>query len=165
MNQASHYVDLLEWLAGPVERVHAMVSTTRDIEVEDTGVLNVKWRSGTLGSLSVTMLTYPRNLEGSITILGERGSARIEGVAANRITTWSFQDSKDYDSEAAQTGYDIESVYGDGHLSYYNNVIDVFRGRANPETDGREGLKSLEVLIAAYLSARDGQTVSLPLDY
>jgi UDP-N-acetyl-2-amino-2-deoxyglucuronate dehydrogenase len=165
MNQASHYVDLLEWLAGPVERVHAMVSTTRDIEVEDTGVLNVKWRSGTLGSLSVTMLTYPRNLEGSITILGERGSARIEGVAANRITTWSFQDSRDYDSEAAQTGYDIESVYGDGHLSYYNNVIDVFRGRANPETDGREGLKSLEVLIAAYLSARDGQTVSLPLDY
>ena len=165
MNQASHYVDLLEWLAGPVERVHAMVSTTRDIEVEDTGVLNIKWRSGTLGSLSVTMLTYSRNLEGSITILGEKGSATVEGVAANQITQWSFQDSRSYDSEAIQTGYEIESVYGDGHLAYYGNVIDVFRGRANPETDGREGLKSLEVLIAAYLSARDGQTVSLPLDY
>jgi predicted dehydrogenase len=81
MNQASHYVDLLDWLIGPVEKVQAMMSTTRDIEVEDTGVLNVKWRNGALGSVSVTMLTYPENLEGSITILGEKGTIRIGGVA------------------------------------------------------------------------------------
>jgi UDP-N-acetyl-2-amino-2-deoxyglucuronate dehydrogenase len=165
MNQASHYVDLLDWLIGPVEKVQAMMSTTRDIEVEDTGVLNVKWRSGTLGSMSVTMLTYPKNLEGSITILGERGTVRIGGVAVNEIEHWQFDEAKDYDSSVASVNYDTSSVYGFGHPLYYRNVIDVLRGNAEPETDGREGLKSLELLIAAYLAARDGKTVSLPLEY
>lgn len=165
MNQASHYVDLLDWLIGPVERVQAMVSTTRDIEVEDTGVLNVRWRNGALGSMSVTMLAYPKNLEGSITILGEKGSVRVGGVAVNDIQLWDFADPRDYDAQIKDANYDTTSVYGFGHPLYYKNVIDVLRGEAEPETDGREGLKSLEVLIAAYLSARDGRTVSLPLEY
>jgi UDP-N-acetyl-2-amino-2-deoxyglucuronate dehydrogenase len=165
MNQASHYVDLLEWLLGPVEKVQAMMSTTRDIEVEDTGVLNVRWRSGTLGSMAVTMLTYPKNLEGSITILGERGTVRVGGVAVNDIQLWDFEESKEYDAEIHKANYETTSVYGFGHPLYYRNVIDVLRGDAEPETDGREGLKSLELLIAAYLSARDGKTVSLPLEY
>jgi UDP-N-acetyl-2-amino-2-deoxyglucuronate dehydrogenase len=164
MNQASHYVDLLEWLVGPVEKVQAMTSTTRDIEVEDTGVWNVRWRSGALGSMSVTMLTYPKNMEGSITILGESGTVRVGGVAVNDIQTWEFADSRDYDSQVRDASYDTTSVYGHGHPLYYRNVIDVMRGDAEPETDGREGLKSLELLIAAYLSARDGRTVSLPLE-
>ena len=165
MNQASHYVDLLEWLIGPIDKVHAMMSTTRDIEVEDTGVLNVKWRKGTLGSMSVTMLTYPKNLEGSITILGEKGTVRIGGVAVNDIQHWEFDEPKDYDKEVKEANYQTTSVYGFGHPLYYENVIEVLRGNAEPETDGREGLKSLEVLIAAYLSARDGKTTSLPLEY
>ena len=165
MNQASHYVDLLEWLIGPVEKVQAMMSTTRDIEVEDTGVLNVKWRNGALGSMSVTMLTYPKNLEGSITILGERGTVRIGGVAVNEIQLWNFDTSAHYDAAITQANYATTSVYGFGHPLYYDNVIQVFRGEAEPETDGREGLKSLELLISAYLAARDGQTVSLPLEY
>ena len=74
MNQASHYVDLLSWLIGPIQKIHSMMSTFRNIEVEDTGVLNLKWLNGTLGSMSVTMLTYPKNLEASITIIGERNS-------------------------------------------------------------------------------------------
>ena len=165
MNQASHYVDLLEWLIGPVEKIQAMMSTTRDIEVEDTGVLNVKWRNGALGSMSVTMLTYPKNLEGSITILGYKGTVRIGGVAVNDIQLWQFDESKDYDQEIHNANYETTSVYGFGHPIYYKNVIDVLRGKAEPETDGREGLKSLEILIAAYLSARDGKTVSLPLEF
>ena len=165
MNQASHYVDLLDWLIGPVDRVQAMVSTTRDIEVEDTGVLNVRWRNGALGSMSVTMLTYPENLEGSITILGEKGTVRIGGVAVNDIQLWRFDEPRDYDQQIQEANYQTTSVYGFGHPLYYKNVIDVLRGEAEPETDGREGLKSLEVLIAAYLSARDGKTVSLPLQY
>ena len=165
MNQASHYVDLLDWLIGPVEKVQAMMSTTRDIEVEDTGVLNVKWRNGALGSMSVTMLTYPKNLEGSITILGEKGTARIGGVAVNDIQIWQFEEAKSYDSEIHSANYETTSVYGFGHPLYYKNVIDVLCGDAEPETDGREGLKSLELLIAAYLSARDGKTISLPLEY
>lgn len=165
MNQASHYVDLLDWLIGPVDKVQAMMSTTRDIEVEDTGVLNVRWRSGALGSMSVTMLTYPNNLEGSITILGEKGTVRIGGMAVNEIQTWDFADEAPYDAEIAGASYQTTSVYGFGHPLYYRNVVETLRGAAEPETDGREGLKSLELLVAAYLSARDGTTVSLPLEY
>jgi UDP-N-acetyl-2-amino-2-deoxyglucuronate dehydrogenase len=166
MNQASHYVDLLDWLIGPIASVQAMTGTLgRDIQVEDSGVLNVRWRSGALGSMSVTMLTYPKNLEGSITVLGETGTARVGGVAVNEVTHWDFADSRDYDDSVSQASYETTSVYGFGHPLYYKNVIDVMQGRAEPDTDGREGLRSLEVLIAAYLSARDGQTVSLPLEY
>jgi len=165
MNQASHYVDLFDWLIGPIDKVQAMMSTTRDIEVEDTGVMNVRWRSGTLGSMSVTMLTYPKNMEGSITILGEKGTVRIGGMAVNDIQHWEFEEPKDYDEQVKTANYETTSVYGFGHPLYYKNVIDVMRGIEEPETDGREGLKSLEVLIAAYLSARDGKTVSLPLEY
>lgn len=165
MNQASHYVDLFDWLIGPIDKVQAMMSTTRDIEVEDTGVLNVRWRSGALGSMSVTMLTYPKNLEGSITILGEKGTVRVGGVAVNDIQHWEFDETLDYDEQVKEANYQTTSVYGFGHPLYYKNVVDVMRGDAEPETDGREGLKSLEMLIAAYLSARDGKTVSLPLEY
>lgn len=166
MNQASHYVDLLEWLIGPIADVQAMTGTLgRDIEVEDTGVMNVRWRNGALGSMAVTMLTYPKNYEGSLTILGEKGTVRVGGVAVNEIQTWDFAEPRDYDDQIFQASYETTSVYGFGHPLYYKNVIDTLRGEAEPETDGREGLKSLEVIIAAYLSARDGKTVSLPLEY
>lgn len=166
MNQASHYVDLLDWLIGPVASVNAMTATLkRNIEVEDTGILNIRWRSGALGSMNVTMLTYPQNLEGSITILGETGTVRVGGVAVNEIQHWQFADTRDYDSGIADANYATESVYGFGHGAYYENVIKAMRGEAEAETDGREGLKSLELLIATYLSARDGRTVSLPLEF
>ena len=166
MNQASHYIDLLDWLVGPIESVQAFTGTlARNIEVEDTGVMSVRWRSGALGSVNVTMLTYPENLEGSITILGEKGSVRIGGVAVNEIQHWTFADSDPDDEMVESANYSTTSVYGYGHLLYYDNVIKVLRGEAEPETDGREGLKSLELLVATYLSARDGRRVALPLDY
>lgn len=166
MNQASHYVDLLDWIVGPVESVQAYIGTlARNIEVEDTGAVGIKWRSGTLGSLNVTMLTYPKNLEGSITILGEKGTARIGGVAANTIEHWEF-DSRDPDDDLVRDcSYSVSSVYGFGHPLYYKNVIKVLRGQSEPDTDGREGLRSLELLTAMYLSARDGRRVSLPLEH
>lgn len=166
MNQASHYIDLLDWLIGPLESVFAHTATlNRNIEVEDTGVISIKWRSGALGSVNVTMLTYPKNYEGSITVLGEKGTVRIGGVAVNEIQHWEFADKDEDDEKVASASYETTSVYGFGHPLYYDNVINVLRGEAEPETDGREGLKSLEVLIAAYISARDGKKVSLPLDY
>lgn len=166
MNQASHYIDLLDWLIGPVADVQAMTGTlARDIEVEDSGVMNIRWRNGALGSVSVTMLTYPKNLEGSITILGEKGSVRVGGVAVNDIQHWAFEEDRDYDKQVRDASYSTDSIYGFGHPLYYKNVIDVMRGETEPETDGREGLKSLELLVATYLSARDGKTVSLPLEY
>lgn len=166
MNQASHYVDLLDWLIGPIESIQAYTGTlARDIEVEDTGVLSVRWRSGALGSMNVTMLTYPKNLEGSITIIGEKGTVRVGGVAVNEIQHWEFAEPDVDDEKVKDASYATTSVYGFGHPLYYGNVIKVLQGEAEPETDGREGLRSLETLIAAYLSARDGRRVALPLDY
>jgi len=166
MNQASHYVDLLDWLIGPVESVQAYTATlARDIEVEDTGVANIRWRTGALGSVNVTMLTYPKNLEGSITIIGEKGTVRVGGVAVNEIQHWAFATPEPDDDQVKSANYQTTSVYGFGHPAYYANVINVLRGHAEPDTDGREGLRSLEILIAIYRSARDGQRVSLPLEY
>lgn len=166
MNQASHYVDLLDYLIGPVECVQAMTATlNRNIEVEDTAVMNVRWRSGALGSVSVTMLTHPKNLEGSITVIGEKGTVRVGGIAVNEIQHWEFADKEEADERVSDSSYQPSSVYGFGHRLYYKNVIDTLFGEAEPETDGREGLRSLELLIAAYLSARDGTKVSLPLQY
>lgn len=166
MNQASHYIDLLDWLIGPVESVMAYTATlARDIEVEDTGVAAIKWRSGALGTLNVTMLTYPKNYEGSITILGENGSVKVGGVAVNEIQLWEFADKRPEDEKIKDASYETTSVYGFGHPLYYDNVIKTLCGEAQPETDGREGLKSLELLIALYQSARDGRRVGLPLEY
>ncbi len=166
MNQASHYVDLLDWLVGPVESVSAYTATlARRIEVEDTAVAALKWRNGALGTVNVTMLTYPKNLEGSITVLGEKGSVRVGGLAVNRIDHWEFAEPHAMDEELADATYATTSVYGHGHPLYYDNVLQALRGEAEPHTDGREGLKSLELLIAMYLSARDGQRVNLPLSY
>lgn len=166
MNQASHYIDLLDWLIGPIDSVHAYTATlARNIEVEDTGVANIKWRSGTLGSINVTMLTYPQNWEGSLTILGETGTVKIGGLAVNEIQHWEFAKPDPDDANIHQASYATTSVYGFGHPLYYDNVINVLRGEAMPDTDGREGLRSLETLIAIYLAARDGRRVSLPLEY
>ncbi len=166
MNQASHYIDLMDWMIGPVANVQAMTATlARDIEVEDTAVANIRWRSGALGALNVSMLTYPQNLEGSITILGEKGTVRVGGVAVNEIQQWQFEDAQDEDSTIEDASYSTTSVYGFGHPQYYQNIIQVMRGEAEAETDGREGLKSLELLIALYLSARDGKQIALPLEY
>ena len=115
--------------------------------------------------MAVTMLTYPKNLEGSITILGETGSVKVGGVAVNEIETWDFANKCDYDDEVQASSYQTTSIYGFGHPLYYRNVIDVMRGVAEPETDGREGLKSLEILTAAYIAARDGISVGLPLHF
>jgi UDP-N-acetyl-2-amino-2-deoxyglucuronate dehydrogenase len=166
MNQASHYVDLVDWLVGPVESVQAYVATlARNIQVEDTATVGVRWRSGALGSINVTMLTYPKNLEGSITIIGETGTARIGGVAVNEVQVWQFAQPDADDDAVRSASYETTSVYGFGHPLYYDNVIKALRGEAEPETDGREGLRSLEILIASYLSARDGRRVALPLEF
>ena len=164
MNQASHYVDMVDWLVGPVDNVHAYTATlARDIEAEDTGVMSLRLRSGALASVNVTMLTHKKNFEGSITLLGERGTVRVGGVAVNKIEHWEFDTPHEDDAKVASASYGVESVYGPGHPLYYDNVINTLRGEAHAEVDGYEGLRSLEVLIAAYRSARDGTRVGLPL--
>jgi UDP-N-acetyl-2-amino-2-deoxyglucuronate dehydrogenase len=166
MNQASHYVDMIQWLVGPVESVTAKTGTlARRIESEDSGVAILRFRNGAIGTIEVTMLTYPRNLEGSITVLGEKGTVKIGGTAMNRIEHWEFADYDDDDREveALRAAPNPLSVYGSGHRPYYDNVLRVLRGTAAPDTDGREGRRSLELILGIYESARTGRDVSLPL--
>jgi UDP-N-acetyl-2-amino-2-deoxyglucuronate dehydrogenase len=164
MNQASHYVDLIQWLVGPVESVMAKTATlARRIETEDSGVALLKFRSGALGVIEVTMLAYPRNLEGSITLLGEKGSVKIGGTAVNKVETWQFADYDDDDKLIESATYTPPNVYGNGHEGYYRNVMAVLRGEATADTDGRAGRKSLELILGIYESAKTGHEVPLPL--
>ena len=164
MNQASHYVDLIQWLVGPVESVMAKTATmARKIEAEDSGVAILKFRSGAIGTIEVTMLTFPKNLEGSITILGEKGTVKIGGTAVNKVEHWMFSEYDDDDKLIEQANTNPPSVYGFGHEAYYRNVISVLRGEALPDTDGRAGRKSLELILGIYESAKTGRDVPLPL--
>lgn len=164
MNQASHYVDLMQWLVGPVESVLAKTATqARRIEAEDSGAAVMRFRSGALGVLEVSVLTYPRNLEGSITLLGEKGSVKIGGTAVNRVEHWSFADYDDDDKLVDAASTNPPTVYGFGHEGYYRNVLAVLRGDAKAETDGRAGRKSLELILGIYESARTGREVPIPM--
>jgi UDP-N-acetyl-2-amino-2-deoxyglucuronate dehydrogenase len=164
MNQASHYVDLIQWLLGPVESVVAKTATqARRIEAEDSGVAVLKFRSGALGVIEVNVLTYPKNWEGSITIIGEKGTAKIGGTAVNKVEHWLFAEYDDDDKLIEASGTNPPSVYGFGHEGYYRNVLAVLRGESQPETDGRAGRKSLELILGIYESAKTGRDVPLPL--
>lgn len=164
MNQASHYVDTLYWLIGDVDEVMAITDTlARKTEAEDTGSAVVKFKSGAIGSINVTMLTYPKNFEGSVTILGEKGTVKIGGVAINKIEQWDFASYDDDDKLIEQSNYSPPNVYGFGHLPYYKNVFAALRGEQAPDTDGRIGRKSLEIILGIYLSSKNRQCIKLPL--
>ncbi len=164
MNQASHYFDLIQWLMGPVESVMSFTATlNHDIETEDMGAGIIRFRSGAIGVVEVTMNIFPRNYEGSITIMGESGTAKIGGIAVNKVETWQFEEYDDDDKliETAETN--PLNIYGFGHLGYLQNVVDVLLGKATPNTDGRSGRKSLELILAMYESAKTGKKIALPL--
>ena len=164
MNQASHYVDLIQWLIGPVESVVAKTATqARRIEAEDSGVAVMRFRNGALGVIEVNVLTFPKNWEGSITIIGEKGTAKIGGTAVNKVEHWSFAEYDDDDKLVELASTTPPTVYGFGHEGYYRNVLSVLRGEAQAETDGRAGRKSLELILGIYESAKSGRDVPLPL--
>jgi UDP-N-acetyl-2-amino-2-deoxyglucuronate dehydrogenase len=165
MNQASHYVDLIQWLVGPVESVMAKTATqARRIEAEDSGVAVLRFASGALGVIEVNVLTYPRNFEGSIAIMGEKGTVKIGGTSVNRVEHWAFAEYDDDDKLVETGGINTNppTVYGFGHEGYYRNVVTVLRGQAQADTDGREGKKSLALILAIYESAAKGTDIIIP---
>ena len=119
--------------------------------------------NGALGTMAVTMLTYPKNLEGSITILGQYGSVKIGGRAVNNIEYWHFADNDSDDNLVEKVNYDNPSVYGSGHDDYYANMIASINGEEEPICNGEEGLKSLEIITAAYKSSFQNNLIKLPL--
>ena len=140
MNQASHYVDLVEWLFGKVEKVFSyMDNLDRNIETEDVGTVILKFKSGALGNLNANVLTYPKNYEGSVTIIGELGTAKIGGIALNEIKEWNFRD-ENKDSNIFAENYKTKDVYGNGHYSFYNSVHNSIISNKNYVSDGDEGI-------------------------
>jgi UDP-N-acetyl-2-amino-2-deoxyglucuronate dehydrogenase len=162
-NQASHHVDLLQWCMGEPESVFAMTTTRLvNIEAEDTAVAVIRFRSGALGVVEATTATRPKDLEGSISILGEKGSVEIGGFAVNEMKTWNFVNPEPGDEEVLQK-YRVNppNVYGFGHSAYLNHVVQAIRGDAPSLVDGLEGRKSVELIMAIYESVETGREVFL----
>lgn len=164
-NQASHHVDMLGWFMGPVESIHARgVRALVDIEAEDTCVATVKFRSGAVGVIEATNATRPKDLEGSLSVLGSGGTVEIGGFAVNKIRHWNFVEPREEDAEVMDRfSVNPPNVYGFGHQAYYEHVVAVLEGREKALVDGHEGRASLELVAALYESMASGLEVSLPL--
>jgi predicted dehydrogenase len=160
-NQAIHHVDLLSWMMGDVESVFAKSSTALvDIETEDTAAVIVRFRNGALGIIEATTATRPKDLEGSISVLGEKGTVEIGGFAVNEMKVWNFTEPQDSDAEILKK-YSVNppNVYGFGHKAYYDHVVDCVVNKRQQLVDGLEGRKGLELISAIYESVETGQEV------
>ncbi|MCE4538184.1 Gfo/Idh/MocA family oxidoreductase [Pelomonas sp. P7] len=164
-NQASHHVDMLGWFMGPVESIHARgVRALVNIEAEDTAVATVKFRSGAVGVIEATNATRPKDLEGSLSVLGSGGTVEIGGFAVNKIRHWNFVESRAEDVEVMERfSVNPPNVYGFGHQAYYEHVVAVLEGREEALVDGHEGRTALELVAALYESMASGLEVKLPL--
>jgi len=162
-NQASHHIDLLEWMMGDVDSVYAVSSTALvRIEAEDTAVVTLRFRNGALGVIEATTATRPKDLEGSISILGERGSVEIAGFAVNKLRTWNFTEPAADDSQVMEK-YSVKppDVYGYGHSAYYDHVVQCILHDRRHLVDGLEGRRSLELITAIYESIETGRPVQM----
>ncbi len=162
-NQASHHIDMLEWMMGDVESVFAKTSTSLvNIQAEDTAVVTLKFKNGALGIIEATTATRPKDLEGSISILGEKGSVVVSGFALNKMQTWSFEKPIEGDEEVLDKfSVNPPNVYGFGHQAYYDHVIDSIMNNKKQLIDGISGKKSLELITAIYQSQETGKEVFL----
>lgn len=162
-NQASHHIDLLQWMLGDVDSVTAMSRTAlADIETEDTAAVLLRFSSGALGIIEATTAIRPENLEGSLSILGEKGSVVIGGFAVNEIQTWKFSEPIDEDANIIRDfSVNPPNVYGFGHQAYYQHVVESIELNAPQLVDGLGGRKSLELINAIYESIETRQEVFL----
>lgn len=160
-NQAIHHIDLLTWIMGEVESVVAKASTRLvDIEAEDTGVVLLKFKNGALGVIEATTATRPDDLEGSLSVLGEKGTVEIGGFAVNKMKVWNFVEKEEQDNEILESAFqNPPDVYGFGHIEYLNNVVDTLIHKKNALVAGLEGRKSLELVTAIYESIETGKEV------
>jgi predicted dehydrogenase len=163
-NQASHHIDLLEWMLGRVESVFAKsVHALAKIEAEDTAVVIIKFASGALGMIEATTATRPVDLEGSLSILGEKGTVEIGGFSANHLKVWKRTDAPANEEKEMLEKYAMNppNAYGFGHQAFLQNVVDCLDHQVSALVDGLEGRKSLELITAIYESIETGKEVIL----
>ena len=162
-NQASHHIDLLEWMMGKVDSVYAKgIQALADIEAEDTAVVILKFRNGAIGTIEATTAIRPKDLEGSLSILGEKGSVEIGGFAVNKMLHWNFNEKLQGDDDVINNySENPPNVYGFGHQAYYEHVVDCILNKKPHLVNGFEGRKSVELISAIYESMETRKEVFL----
>ncbi len=163
MNQSIHHIDALQWFMGPVHSVQAYTSTlAHNMEAEDVGVAVLRFANGALGSIEGSTLTWPQNLEGSVSIFGEHGSVKIGGTALNRITLWKVEGQLEQEAELLTSQrVDPPTVYGYSHREVIDDFADAIIHGGAPSTPGEEARTSLALVLAIYESAQTGREVVL----
>lgn len=142
MNQCIHNIDLLQWMmGGEVERLSSETDTfIRNIETEDFGAMLIRFKNGAVGIVEGSVCVYPKNLEETLSIFGEKGTVVISG---NEIKTWQFEDERDYD----YIEFDESNL---GHTPLYKDLIDAISKGREPLVNGEEGRKALEIISKVY---------------
>ncbi len=164
MNQCIHNIDLLQWMMGSeVESIYSQCDTfMRDIEGEDFGAILIRFKSGSIGIIEGTACVYPKNLEETLSIFGEKGTVCIGGLAVNNIETWKFE-SEELNNQQIFNEEEPDSVYGFGHTPLYKDFIDAINNDSEPLINGEEGKKAMEIILGAYKSRLLDEKVTFPI--
>ena len=168
MNQCIHDIDLLRWLMGDeIDEVIGMTDRLKHpyIEAEDMGLALIKFKNGSYGIVEGTVNIFPRNLEETLYIFGEKGTVKAGGEAVNLIQEWRFSDYIDEPEKVIEKYSEMPpNVYGYGHTKLYADVIGAIKNDRAPLVDAEAGRRALELVLAIYKSAAEGKSVKLPLD-
>lgn len=168
MNQCIHNIDLLRWMMG--DEITEVVGMTDNlihdfIDAEDLGMALVKFTNGSYGIIEGTTNIYPKNLEETLYIFGEKGTVKAGGKSVNLIEEWQFADNLDDPEEVKEKYHENPpTVYGFGHNPLYADVIDAINNNRQPYVTAVDGRNALELVLAIYKSAAEGKSVKLPLD-
>lgn len=165
-NQCIHGIDLFRWIMGDeVEEVYGVTKQQFHdyLECEDIGVAVVKFKNGAVGTIEGTVNVYPKNLEETLYLFGERGTVKIGGISTNSIDVWNFSDEGGEDQKNKGLKEAMSNVYGNGHTSLYADMIDSIKNDRKPYVDAVAGRNAVEMILAIYQSAATGQPVKLPL--
>ncbi len=167
MNQCIHNIDLLRWMMGnEIDEVYAYTDKLNHdyIDAEDLGLAVVKFKNGTYGTIEGTTDVYPQNLEETLYLFGEKGTAKAGGSSVNKLEVWKFEDGEDEEKVLNSFSEVHKNVYGLGHTPLYADVIDAIKNDRAPYVDGECGKRALELVLAIYKSAATGKPVKLPLE-
>lgn len=167
MNQCIHNIDLLRWMMGnEIDEVVGMTDRLNHsyIEAEDMGIALIKFRNGGYGIVEGTTDIYPKNLEETLYIFGEKGTVKAGGQSVNIIEEWRFSDLLDNPEEVkAKFHENPPNVYGYGHTPLYMDVINAIKQDRQPYVTAMDGKRALELVLAIYKSSLMNETVKLPL--
>lgn len=167
MNQCIHNIDLLRWMMGDeiVEVVGMTDNLIHDyIDAEDLGIALIKFANGSYGIIEGTTNIYPKNLEETLYIFGEKGTVKAGGKSVNLIEEWQFADKLDNPEEVKEKyNENPPNVYGFGHKPLYTNVIDAINNDKQPYVTAVDGRNALELVLSIYKSAAEGKSIRLPI--